>query len=111
MPGLGPWLSPGSAWGESPVPVCATATRARGQPTAAFAHGRVLAPRVLCGLALSNDQQEAAAGWLGSILAFISGLLLRLAQSICLVPLESRHRPQVIFLLKHSRKARAFFKD
>lgn len=91
------------------VPVCATATGTWGQQrghqvTAAFAgcwlHG--------CCAVLSNDQQETTAGQLGFVLSFLGGPLLHLTQSICLVPLESRHCPQVIFLLKHSRKARGF---
>lgn len=34
VPGLSSRLSPGSAWGKSPVPICATATGAWGQPRA-----------------------------------------------------------------------------
>lgn len=91
------------------VPACGPATRTGGQQrghqaTAEFAgcwlHG--------CCAALSNEQQEASAGQLGFVLSFLDGPLLHLTQSIRLVCLEKRHCTQVIFLLKHSRKARGY---
>lgn len=106
MAGLSSWL----CLGKSMVLVCATAAGAWGQPRghlqpmAAFARGRVLllgCCAALPCLVISRSPQ------LGRFRFGIPQWSC-ISRTASLVPLESRHRPQVIFLLKHSRKARGF---
>lgn len=110
---LYPGSAPGSAWGRPLVLICATAAGVQGQPRgqqvpSALAHGRVLLVPGCCwclgAVQPPLGQQGSTARQLGFILAFLGGISHR----VCLVPLESRHCPQVIFLLKHSRKVRGF---
>lgn len=73
--------------------------------TAAFVLGRVQLPgccAALPCLMVGRSPQRAVVFYL----SFLGGPFLHLMQRIGLVPPESRHGPQVIFLLKHSRKAR-----